>query len=57
MYRRRDRFQTIKKDLYNQWLVFKRMPLLLLYMGGLLGTMSIIVYLLGSLIILIVGGN
>ncbi len=57
MRKTRDRFETIKKDLYNQWLIFKRMPIIILYTLGLLGSMSIMVYLLGSLIILTIGAN
>ena len=57
MSKTRDRFETIKKDLYNQWLIFKRMPIIILYTLGLLGSMSIMVYLLGSLIILTIGAN
>ena len=57
MHRRRNRFETIKKDLYNQWLIFKRMPLLLLYMGGILGSMSIMLYLVGYIVMVIIGGK
>ena len=57
MRKTRDRFETIKKDLYNQWLIFKRMPIIILYTLWLLGSMSIMVYLLGSLIILTIGAN
>ena len=45
--------ESLKRDLYNQWIIFKRMPLLIIYMSAILGTMSLIVWILGNIVRLI----
>ena len=52
---RRERLDRIKKDLYNYWIILVRMPLLLLYTSMLLGSMSIIVYVVGIAVACILG--
>ena len=52
---RRERLDRIKKDLYNYWVILVRMPLLLLYTSMLLGSMSIIVYVVGIAVAFILG--
>ena len=52
---RRERLDRIKKDLYNYWVILVRMPLLLLYASMLLGSMSIIVYVVGIAVACILG--
>ena len=54
-YSKRDRLENIKRDLSRQWTMFTRAPLLLLFASSLIGGMAIIGYIVGSIIILIIG--
>ena len=55
MARRKSILDNIKNDLYNQWIVISRTPLLVLYTSGLIGAMTIIVYVIGTIVMCILG--
>ena len=55
MRNRNKRIDTIKQDLYNQWIMFKRAPLLVLFASSIVGGMALIVWILANIIRLIQG--
>ena len=52
---RNKRLEIIKQDLYNQWIIFKRMPLLVVYISGVLGAIVLIILIVSSIIKLLLG--
>ena len=52
---RNKRLERLKVDLYNQWIIFRRMPLLVIYMSAILAGITITGYLLSNIIIFILG--
>ena len=55
MKRRNKRLESIKHDLYNQWTIFKRAPLIVLFASSIIGGMALITWIVGSIIKLILG--
>ena len=55
MKRRNKRLDNIKIDLYRQWTMFTRAPLLVLFASSLIGGMAITGYILGRIIIFFIG--
>ena len=53
MKRRNKRLESVKKSLNTQWIMFKRAPLLVLFISSLVGGMTLIVWILGNIIRLI----
>mgnify|MGYP004458879225 CR=1 FL=1 len=44
---RKERLETLKRDMLNMWIIFKRMPLLVFYFACIIGAMAITVYIIG----------
>ena len=55
MARRNSKLDSIKRDLYNQWIILSRMPLLVLYISGIVGAMAIITYIISTIVMCILG--
>ena len=47
---RNKRLEIIKQDLYNQWLILKRLPIIVLFTSSLIGGMVLIVWVLAILL-------
>ena len=52
---RNKRIERLKVDLYNQWIIFRRMPLLVIYMSAILAGITITGYLVSNIIIFKLG--